>query len=446
MAISSPGIGSGLDVNTLVTQLVASERAPADTRLSTAETSVKSQISAFGALRSALSGLESALKRYDTAEATVSGRKATPASDAGFGASATATAAVGSYRISVERLATAHKLQSAAAASDAQVGHGTLSIAVGSDAPIEIDIASGSGTLAQIRDAINAKAGGVGVVATVVKGDAGDVLFLASTRTGTSGALTVTASGGDGGLGVLATSGGTMTQASAAQDAQVVIDGITRTSSSNTVSDAIDGVSLTLTKAAPGTAFTLDVAADASTLKAGLLGFVSAYNTALAQLRTQGASGGVGKTAGPLGGDAAPRSITASLRGAVTAGYAELSRLGFKTAVDGSLSLDGTKFDAAIAADPLAVRNLFGAEGALGKPLRASLAGYVGTQGMIESRTTSLNDRMKSITRQKEALDTRMTRVESTYRAQFTALDSLMAKMQSMSTYLTQQLSSLSTS
>src|SRR5207342_1887145 len=112
---------------------------------------------------------------------------------------------------------------------------------------------------------------------------------------------------------------------------------------------------------------------------------------------------GEGKTAGPLSGDAAPRSITSSLRGAITSSYAELSALGFKTAVDGSLSLDGAKFDAAIAADPDAVTKLIGTDGALGKSLRTQLTNYVGTDGVITSRSNSLNDRMKQIAKQKES-------------------------------------------
>lgn len=441
-SISSAGIGSGLDVNSLVTQLVAAERAPTDQRFAKLETTVKAQISAFGALRSGLAGLESALKRFDGTGADL-GRKVTIGADAGYTATADTTAATGSYRISVEALATAHKLQSAAVATGTQLGHGTLTIGAGGDAPIEVTIAEGKGTLADIRDAINAKAGGQGVTATVVRGDSGDVLMLSSTKPGTTGALTVTASGGDGGLGVLATSGGTMTTQTAAADAKIIVDGITRTSSGNRISDAITGITLDLTRAKPGESFTLDVAADVSPLKAGLLTLISSYNTALSALRTQSASGGEGKAAGALSGDAAPRSIAQSLRGLVSSSYGELAKLGFKTAVDGSLSMDGAAFDKAIAADPAAIARIFGSEGSLGKAMRSSLTSYIGTDGMLPGRTKTLDERIKQLGRQREAFETRIGNVEAAYRRQFTALDAMMAKMQSTSSYLTQQLAQI---
>jgi flagellar hook-associated protein 2 len=442
-SISSAGIGSGLDVNGLVMQLVAAERAPMDQRFAKVESTTKAQISAFGALRSGLAGLESALKKFDGTGADL-GRKVVIGDGAGFTAGVDTTAALGSYRISVEALATAHKLQSAAAAKDTQIGYGTLTINFGGSAPIDVVVEQGKGTLAGIRDAINAKAGGQGVTATVVSGDSGDVLVLASTKTGTANALTITASGGDGGLGVLATTGGTMTTATAAADAKIVIDGITRTSGSNKLSDAISGVTLDLTKAKPAETFSLEVAADPSPLKAGLLTLISSYNTALNALRTQSASGGEGKKAGPLGGDAAPRSITQSLRNLVSANYGELAALGFKTAVDGSLSMDGAAFDKAIAANPGAIAKLFGSEGALGKPLRSSLTSYIGTDGMLEGRTKTLDNRIKQLATQREAFDVRIGRVEEAYRRQFTALDAMMSKMQTTSSFLNQQLAQFS--
>lgn len=443
MAISSPGIGSGLDVNSLVTQLVAAERAPTDQRLAKVESTAKAQISAFGAMRSGLAGIESALKRLEGLGAQL-GRKASVEKDAGYTASGGSTAALGTYSISVERLASTHKLQSAPVVASTQVGYGTLSIAVGSDTPIDITIADGDGTLAEIRDAINAKAAGKGVTATVVHGDDGDVLVLSSTKVGTAGALTITSSGGNGGLSVLNTTGGTQTVTTPAVDAKVFIDGIPRTASSNKLTDAIDGVTLDLTKADPGVTFDLEVTADASTLKTNLQSFITAYNSSMAAMRSQSSAGGEGKTAGPLSGDAAPRSISQSLRGAISANYAELSALGVKTAVDGSLSLDGAKFDTAIAADPEAMNGLLGTDGSLGARLRTALSGYIGSKGLLEGRTTALNDRLKDVTKQRESFQTRIDSIEANYRRQFTALDSLMAQMQSTSSYLTQQLASLS--
>lgn len=441
--ISSAGIGSGLNVNDLVGKLVAAERAPAENRINAAETTAKAQISAFGALKAALSGLDGALKKLDDA-GSLPGRKASVPENAGFTASAASSAALGSYSITVEQLASAQKLQSAAVAAGTLVGNGTLTFQVGGGDSFDVTIDAGKGTLADIRDAINAQAAGKGVSATLVNGDAGQVLVLSADKTGSAGALTISASGGNGGLSVLATSGGTLTEATPAQDAKVIVDGITRTSSTNTLSDLIDGVSLTLTKAAPGQAFALDVSSDASTLKASMLGFISAYNTALGALRTQSAAGGEGKLAGALSGDAAPRAITSALRNAIGNNYGDLTALGLKTAVDGSLSLDGSKFDAAIAANPGAVKNLLGDDAGLGKNIRDMLHNYVGDQGLLTDRSKSLTDRLTALSQQRSDLDARMDRIESAYMRQFTALDAMMAQMQSTSTYLNQQLGLLS--
>jgi len=439
------GSGSMIDVNTLVSQLVAAERAPTDARFNKVQTTTQAQISAFGQISSALSGLDSSLKRFD-GDGALPGRKASVAPDAGYAASPTSQARNGSYSVSVERLATAHKLQSAPLAASTQLGYGRISVQVGTGTAVDVEIAQGSGTLAQIGDAINRAMADKGVSATVVHGDAGDVLTLTATNTGNAGKLTITTSGGDGGLATLASSGGTMTEASQAVDAKVVIDGVSRTSSSNTIADALDGVSLTLTKAAPGTAFKLDVANDSSTLKAQLLTFISSYNTALTQMRTQSAVGANGKASGTLVGDSAPRSILQNLRGTVAASYGELAKLGFKTAVDGALSLDGTKFDAAIAGDPAAIDSLLGSGGTLGKALRGAMGSYVGSGSMLESRTESLNKRLKDLGRQRDNYEVRIERLTAQYRTQFSALDAMVTKLQSTSTYLSQQLASLSSS
>lgn len=440
--ITSSGIGSGLNVTELVGKLVAAERAPSDNRLGAMESTTKAQISAFGSIKAALAGVESALKKLD-GEGSLPGRKASVGADAGFTASASASAALGTYSVIVEKLATAHKLQSAPVASGTQVGNGTLTLQLGDGESFDVAIEPGKGTLADIRDAINTQAAGKGVSATLVRGDAGEVLVLSSGKLGSEGALTITTSGGNGGLSALATSGGSMTVATAAQDAVVTVDGITRTASGNNLTDLVDGVTLNLTKAKPGEAFSLEVGSDPSTLKASMLGFISAYNTALSALRTQSAAGGEGKVAGALSGDAAPRAIMQSLRNAIGSNYAELHALGLKTAVDGSLSIDGSKFDAAMAANPTAVKSLFGETADFGKNVRDLLHNYVGDQGLLADRSKSLDTRMKSLTQQRTDLDARMERLEASYRRQFTALDAMMAQMQSTSSYISQQLGSL---
>ncbi len=440
-SVSSPGFASGL--GNLVPQLVAAERAPGDLRFNRIESTTNAQISAFGKVNSGLAGLQSAMAKFEGIGASL-GRSVSVAADAGFTATASAKAALGNYDISVESLATNHKLQSLPLAKDAQLGHGSLSITVGDGDTIDVQIAEGKGSLADIRDAINAQAGGKGVTATVVHGDDGDVLVLASTKTGSEGRMQITASGGDGGLTALATTGGTLNVVNAGNDARVKIDGIVHTSSTNHLTEVIDGITIDLTKAKPGENFSLKLSSDASPLKASMLSLISAYNTALTALRTQSTAGGVDSSGAPLSGDSAPRSITGALRSAISENYAQLSALGMKTAVDGSLSMDGATFDAAIAADPEAVQRLLGDEGSLQKSMGNSLKSWLGDGGMIKGRTDALNARLKSLKTERESFDVRIKNVEARYLRQFTALDMMVSQMQSTSSFLNQQLSQLS--
>ena len=440
--ISSPGVGSGLDVHTMVTQLVAAERYGTDNRHDRIESSAKEQISAFGKISSGLSGLQSALAKFEGAGASL-GRKVHVPEGAGFSATATSKAALGSYQVTVNSLATTHKLHSAPVKDGGQLGHGTLTIDFGGEAPLSVDIAEGEGSLSDVRDAINKAAGGKGVAATLIRGDAGEVLVLASTNTGAEGRLTITASGGDGGLDALATTGGSLVVADPGNDAEVVVDGITRTSSDNRLDDLIDGVTLDLTEAKAGESFSLELKSDASTLKASMLGLISAYNTALSALRTQSAAGGEGAPGAALSGDSAPRGITSSLRNMISQQYAELSALGLETKVDGSLSLDGATFDKAIAEDPDALVRMLGDEGSLRMPLKDSLKSWLGDDGLIKGRTEALDTRLKRLETDRESFDRRIERVQANYLRQFTALDAMVAQMSSTSSFLGQQLAQL---
>ncbi len=226
-------------------------------------------------------------------------------------------------------------------------------------------------------------------------------------------------------------------------DAVVAVDGITRTSSSNRLDDLIDGVTLDLTEARPGESFSLELKSDASTLKATMLGFISAYNTALSALRAQSAAGSENAAGAALSGDSAPRGITSSLRNLVSRSYAELSALGLETKVDGSLSLDGAEFDKAIAEAPEAVVRLFGDEGSFQQPLKDSLKSWLGDDGLIKGRTEALDTRLKRLEADRESFDRRIERVEANYLRQFTALDAMVAQMSSTSSFLGQQLSQL---
>ncbi|HEY8507229.1 MAG TPA: flagellar filament capping protein FliD, partial [Steroidobacteraceae bacterium] len=303
-----------------------------------------------------------------------------------------------------------------------------------------------------IRNAINAAAGNTGVQATLLNEENGSRLVLTSTKTGEAHAIRVTASGGDGGLEALVYDPGNQTSLSelrAATDAHIRIAGFDHFSETNTVSGAIDGVTLTL-KAESDGPVTLNVANDDAMLLDRVKRFVSEYNKlnqSLAGLRSYSPAT---QQAGPLLGDPLLRGIEDELRlgltnpvSGVTGGYTTLAAIGITRQLDGSLALDETKFNAALADDRRAVAAVFGSEDGVAARLAKSIEARLRSDSAIETRNKALQSEVERIKREKEALDARMLVVEERYRRQFTALDALLSRMQTVSSYLASQLATL---
>lgn len=443
--MSVGSVGSGLDINSIVSQLVAAERAPTAGRIDRTERQTKAQISAIGILRSAFDSLRTAIGKLSSNDAAQA-RKTSVQVDAGFSASASTGGAIGIYQVEVIALATAHKLSSTPyAATDTVVGTGQLTLTSGATI-VNVTIDATNNTLAGIRDAINTAAAGKGVTATIVTANDGAHLVLGATDTGAANALKVTASGGDGGLAGLSydpPSATTMTQLSAAADASVKVDGLLRSSASNTITDMLQGVSLTLTKAMPGIIKELTVASDPSVLRSAAKGFVTAYNAALSAIASTTNYDPTTKVAAALNGDAFVRGSSRDLRGQLSASVNDLKTLGISIDLEGKLTMDDAVFDAAIAKDPGPATRLFTADGSLAAGLETSLGRLLDNDGLFDSRSDDLTRRTKSIGDQRVMLDRRMGQVEARFRAQFVALDMLMAKLQTTSSFLSQQLALL---
>ena len=440
-SLSSPGIGSGLNVTQLVSQLVAAERAPQDRRIQRIDSEARSDLAAFGAIRNTLTSLRNASNALAQGGTATPARRTTVQAEAGFTATAGAGAALGRYNIEVVSLATAEKRQSAAVAAGADLGSGTLSFTVGSET---FDVTLGATTTVnQLRDAINAAAGGRGLSATVVNGDAGSVLVLNAATAGVGGAVTVNASGS---IADFATGSPGLAVTVPAADARVIVDGVSRNAPSNRLTDLIDGITLDLTKANSGTSYTLDIGSDNASVRSGVQAFISAYNASVATLRSVGNFNVETRQGGPLVGDSAVRGLTQQLRGAIGNAFDGLSALGIKGSKDGSLTLDTAKLDAALAADPSTVSRLFDKDqaGSLGNVLAARLEGAVApSTGLLDSRSKALNDRLRSLDGDRERLSVRIDRFEQNYRRQFTALDGMVAQLQTTQSFLTQQLTRL---
>jgi len=401
MALSSPGVGSGLDINNLVSQLMGLERRPL-LALDTKEAKYQAQLTAYGSLKGALSSFQSAVAAL-ASPAKFSGAKASLADTTIATVSMSANATAGEYALEVQTLAQAHKLKSGSFATTADtVGTGTLSIQFGTysggsftpnadKAAASITIDSSKSSLVGVRDAINAA--NAGVSASIVNDGSSYRLVIASKDTGLANALKITASDDDGnhtdnaGLSRLvydAATGGTtnLTQTVAAQNAVAVIDGITVSKASNTFSDAIEGVTLTLLKAnTPGTT-TLSVSRDTAGVQASVQSFVKAYNDLNKTLVDLSKYDAANKRASTLTGDATVRSIQAQLRGlfntALTSaggGLTTLSDIGIAFQVDGTLKLDSARLSAMLSDPTKDISTLFAA---VGKPTD-SLVSFVGS-------------------------------------------------------------------
>ena len=389
-SLASPGVGSGLDVNAIVSKLMAVEQHPLalmDAQISASQ----ARISAYGTLRSALASLQSSLAELRSATSFRS--LAATLSDPALMSATVGTGAVaGRYSMEVTALAQAQKVVSDgfAATSDA-VGSGTLTFDFGTfdglafassgSGAKTVTIAPGQNSLAGIRDAVNAA--NIGVTATIVNDGSvnGNRLVFTVNATGAAASLKISVADDDGtatdtaGLSRLAYdpaatvgNGRNLTQMVAAQDATLAIDGILMHKPSNTISDAIQGVTLNLLKTNVGVPATLAVAADTDNVTTQVKSFVTAYNLLQTTLSNLTKFDAAKKQGSVLTGDGTVRTIQSQLRsilGSVlpSGAYTTLSQAGVQFKADGTLSLDATKLDAAMLANPDAVTQLFAAVG-----------------------------------------------------------------------------------
>ena len=388
MAISSPGIGSGLDVNSIVSQLMTLEQKPLQV-LATKEAKYQAQLSAYGSLKGALSTFQSAVAAL-AAPAKFSAVKASIVDTTVATVTATPTAAPGTYAVEVQTLAQTHKLKSTAlAATSTAVGTGKLTLSFGTyaadtftlnpdKASVDVTIGAGQNTLAGIRDAINAAK--VGVTAGIVNDGTGYRLTLSSNDSGVANALRIAVTDDDttntdmSGLSQLAYDGRTvsgvanLTQTVAARNATVVIDGISISKASNTISDAIDGVTLNLTKENTPAATTLTVARDTAGIQTAVQSFVKAYNDLNKTVTDLTKYDAATKKASTLTGEATVRTVQDQMRAAFNTplstaggGLTALSDIGITFQKDGTLKLDATKLTTALNDSNKDVSTLFAA-------------------------------------------------------------------------------------
>lgn len=454
--LSSPGLTSGLDVNGLVTQLMQAERATLTPRVTREQTAVASEISSLGQFKGALGAFQLALDGLRTADKFATRMAKSSDSDV-ITATATSAAAPSSYDIEVEHLATAQQLSSKpgfADGPDAVVGTGTLTIGIGSTS-VDIVIDSEHQTLAGIRSAINAQSGDKGVRATIVTGSDGTHLVLSSTKTGAPNVIKVTQTG-DAGLQKLVydRAGGQTAnydQLREAADASIRIATFQKTSPSNTITDAIEGVTLNLLDTTEeGDIVSVAVAYDSAGVEEKVRKFVDAYNSLKSTITALSGYDKDTEKAGPLIGDALLRSVDADIRrglvdpvAGVTGDYQTLASIGITTNKDGTLALDTKKLENALQADFSGVSAMFSSDNGIAARLYTKATDRLSGTAALATRNANLDAQTKQLKTESAALEVRLATIEARYRKQFSALDSLLMGMQTTSNYLQQQLANL---
>lgn len=478
MSISSPGIGSSLDVKSIVSQLMAAEQGPTKA-LDKKEASFNAKLSAIGSLKSAMSTLQETAQTLGLST-TFSTVTASVADTTAFSASVSGTSAATSYNVEVKSLAQSQKLTSAGYASTSTViGMGTLTLDTGtySDAgspPITfsanaavaqktITIDSSNNTLAGVRDAINNA--NTSVTATIINDGANFRLSLTSKNSGLANAVKISVTeDGAAGLGQLAyngTTGGTsvLTQNSAAQNAVIKVDGITITKSSNTITDAIQGVTLNLTRAMTADTTTkLTLTQSTTGATSAIEAFVKAYNAVNKQIVDSTSYNTATGKGSVLIGDATFRSVQSQLRNSLSSaiqgaasGLSVLSDAGISFQKDGTLALNSSKLATALADPTKDLSRLFvtSSDGTVGFGSRInSLVSTMifGSSATLNTRTDGINRSIKDISKARVSESIRLTAVEKRYNRQFSALDTTIASMTSTSAFLTQQLAAMTAS
>lgn len=481
-AVSSLGIGSGLDLNSLLANIKSAEQAPL-VALQQQQRSYTSKLSAYGQLNSALSALQTAAAAL-AKPALYTGVKATSSATDVVTASALSTAASGSYALNVTQLTQAQSLAvagvastttaiGAGAATTVTLDFGTISggtldpatgkytgatfTADGTRTATSITIDASNNTLAGIRDAINASAA-MGVTASIVNdgGATPNRLVLTSKQSGETSSMRIAVAGDAALSGLLANDPAAtqnLQQTAAAQNTKLTVNGIAITSATNTVAGAIQDVTMTVAKLG---ASTLSVQNDTASVQSAVTTFVNAYNSLQNVATRLTAFDASNKTGAALLGDSTLRGIQVRIRSTLTvaqvpgsSGLAMLSHIGIAFQKDGTLAIDSTKLTTALGSQLSGVANLFsGASGVggYGTQMSSLITGMTDTNGTLTAATKGINTTLDTLGKQYTATSARIDATVARYKAQFTQLDVMMSGMSRTSSYLTQQFDAMNSS
>lgn len=465
-SISTLGVGSGLDLSSILDSLEAAEKATLKP-ISAQQTSYTAKLSAYGSLSSALEKFQTAntaLGKADLFTATT-----TASSSTAFTATTSGSAIAGKYTVKVTQLAQAQTLTSRQTQLDSKAAIATtdskLTIQQGGDKkPVTIDLSAANSSLTGIRDAINnAKAG---VSASVINVGGGEYrLSITANDTGADNAMTLSVSG-DSALADFLGYGGSenskgMEESVTAQDAELFVNNVKITNSSNTISNALEDITLNLSDVTTGNQ-TLTITKDTTKAETAIKDWVTAYNalqdtfSSLTKYTAVDAGAASQSTSnGALLGDSTLRTIQTQLKGNLgntlsTSAFKTLSQIGITSDPStGKLKTDDDKLKAALKTDPTGVQEMIVGDGkktGITTVVGGNLTEWLSKKGIIQAAKDGVSKTLNHLTQQYNAASTRIDSLVTRYKAQFTQLDVLMNSLNSTSSYLTQQFDTSSSS
>ena len=462
MVISSPGLASGIDIKGIVSQLVALERAPL-TQLQTQANGFQSKLSVFGTITSMVNTLGDAGAKLAAAN-TFSQVKATSSQPESVTVSVAEGTAPTALSLGVVSLAKAQSTASAAVPLGSGMGAGSLTItlgdwssgtfAPGSATPVTINVTDGQDKMTDIAAQINAA--NAGVTATVLRDASGERLLMRSKDTGEALGYQVAATDTDandgmdlGRLAFTALSGSGMGLTQAGTNAVAEVNGVTIESASNTVKDALPGITLNLLKPTT-TAADISVSIDKESMRKSVQGFVDAYNALADMLASSTKFDPDTKVKGSLQGDSTAvglqRALRSMMRSETPGGaFSRLSDVGIEIKADGKMAINSTKLDTALD-QPAEMSRLFGATSedptlkGFGLKLDAFADGLVASGGTLSTRTTSLRSAIQRNEKEMDKVVDRASRAEARYLAQYNAMDAVVSRMNSLNAYVAQQI------
>jgi len=473
------GIGSGMDIDSIVKAMVTAEQAPKQNQLNNLESRTTTQLTSLGQLKGAISGFQTALTALNSPSSFLA-RTAGSSDSKVLTASASQSAAAGTYQIEVSQLAASSKvaLGAVSPAAEQTLSSGTLSIKVGASSVLDITVDASNQTLGGIRDAINQAAAGVS--ASIVTDDQGSRLVLTGSKQGEGNDISVVVSNvgadGDTSLSALAFTGNATAPDAAdypggdtdpdyltaqqsyneagkvittAQSAKFTVDGLSITRDSNSVGavddevGVIDGVSFELKSLGSST---LSIAQDQAGVKANVEKFVTAFNTMISFINAETKVTVVNDTSAPatgaLMGDSSVRSLVNMVRNELVAVQGDgavrvLADLGISTQTDGTLKADADRLGEAVTSNFDGIAAYFTGDTGLASRLGNNLKAYTEGAGILEQRTDSLQTTLDKVDTQKVELTTRMAALSERLFKQFNAMDSLVGQLKSTSDSLT---------